>query len=87
MKSNIFKTFPDNNIKFGFLSDELKKYKNNINIVNKNGYKHAILTKNNTKDDKFLRRIFLVYAFPEWTYSFLGNNIINSELLNFHLKK
>ncbi len=70
---------------FGFLCDELEKA--GLPIVKKDGYRAVRLTKENTKDDRFFRRIYLVYAYPDWTFSFLGNTMVDTNLLNYILQK
>ncbi len=69
----------------GFLCGELERA--GLPIVKKDGYKAVRLTKENTKGDRFLRRVYLVYAHPDWALSFLGNILADTSLLNYILQK
>jgi hypothetical protein len=71
-------------VQYGFICDELAK--SGLPIVKKGKYKAVALTKTNTQNNKFLRRVYLIYAFPDWIFSFFSNAIVDTQLLNEILK-
>jgi len=76
---------PSNAGQFSFISSEL--IKTGLPLVKKDGYDAVYLTKENTQNSRHNRRIYLLYAYPQWSYSLLGNTLIDSKLAEYIVGK